>query len=355
MIAMKGDVSMKNCNLIRKIQMLCPLCDEVHEIEERSCIASTIIKGEKIDYEETYYFCCNSDDNENKFATGKMENDNLLNARNAYRKAHDLLTSEDIIEIRDKYGLSQADLARLLGWGEVTISRYESKAIQDEAYDNILRIIRDNPLSALDFLQRNGEKFNELKKLDIKKRIIDNLDEDGREYLQRQSLESEYVNYQEPCDANGFTLLNIDKLETVVSYYAKRVSNLYKVKLVKMLWYADALCYKLYNHTITGLVYCHDSLGALPIGHYKIVGLENIKVQEEENYDYTKYHFFPNDKLDDSCLCDYEKKVLDMVIDKFKFFNAPEIVKYMHDEIAYGKTENEEVIPFSLAKEIRVF
>ena len=79
-----------------------------------------------------------SNEEENEFATGKMENNNLLNARNAYRKSHGLLTSDQIVAIREMYGLSQVDLARLLGWGEATISRYESKAIQDEAYDNIL-------------------------------------------------------------------------------------------------------------------------------------------------------------------------------------------------------------------------
>ena len=45
-----------------------------------------------------------------------------------------LLTSDEIVAIRESHGLSQADLAKLLGWGEATISRYESKAIQDEAY-----------------------------------------------------------------------------------------------------------------------------------------------------------------------------------------------------------------------------
>lgn len=48
-----------------------------------------------------------------------------------------LLTSDEIVAIRESYGLSQVDLAKLLGWGEATISRYESKAIQDEAYRKI--------------------------------------------------------------------------------------------------------------------------------------------------------------------------------------------------------------------------
>lgn len=220
---MKEEMAMNGGNLIRKIQMECPLCDKVHEIEERERIAKTIIKSEEVNYEETYYFCQNSDEDENEFVTGKMENNNLLNARNAYRKAHGLLTSDQIVAIREMYGLSQVDLAKLLGWGEATISRYESKAIQDEAYDNMLRIIRENPKAALELLQKNADKFPALKRIGIRQKIMENLASSGREFLSRQSLESEYVNYQEPYDANGNTLLNIDKLEAVISYFAKRV------------------------------------------------------------------------------------------------------------------------------------
>ena len=354
-IMLKGDMVMGGNHMIRKIQIECPLCGKVHEVEERRHIVSTLIKGDEVNYEETYYFCPNSDEDENEFVTGKMENENLMNARNAYRISHGLLTSYEIVAIREKYALSQVDMSKLLGWGEATISRYESKAIQDEAYDNMLRMIRDNPFYALELLQKNGVKFTGLKKSGIKNKIIENLDANGREYLQRQALQSEYVNYQEPCDANGYKLLDIDKLELMVSYFAKRIAYLYKVKMVKLLWYADSLYFKRNNIAMTGLVYCHDGLGVLPIGHYEIVGLENVKVSEETDYEHTKYRFLPNEKLEESNLSDREKEVLDMVIDKFITFNSTDIVNYMHSETAYQKTEDKEVIPFSLAKEIRDF
>ena len=129
---------MEASTLIRKVHMDCPLCDKTHEVEERKRFATITLKGDKVTYEERFYFCANADDEENEFETGSMTNENLLNARNAYRVKHGLLTSDEIVAIRENYGLSQVDLARLLGWGEATISRYESKAIQDEAYDTML-------------------------------------------------------------------------------------------------------------------------------------------------------------------------------------------------------------------------
>ena len=79
---------MKESRLIRRIQMDCPICSKVHEIGERTRAARTKIKGEDVDYLETYYYCANGDADENEFSTGKMESENLMNARNAYRKKH---------------------------------------------------------------------------------------------------------------------------------------------------------------------------------------------------------------------------------------------------------------------------
>ena len=57
---------MENTMLVRKIYMECPLCDKTHEIEERKRIATTTLKGEKVAYEEHFYFCENADEEENE-------------------------------------------------------------------------------------------------------------------------------------------------------------------------------------------------------------------------------------------------------------------------------------------------
>ncbi len=342
--------------LIRKIHMNCPLCGKTHEVEERKRMAAIAIKGEEIACEERFYFCANADKDENEFETGAMTNENLLNARNVYRIKKGLLTSDEIVAIRENYGLSQVDLARLLGWGEATISRYESKAIQDEAYDTMLRLIKDNPLQALEFLKKNSGKFSGVKRLEIRTKIVEKLDSYGKEFLTRQTFEGEYADFEEPSDSNGFTMLNIDKIEAMTSYIAEKVSNLFKVKLMKMLWYSDVLFFIESGYSMTGMVYRHEPLGALPIGHYSMMNLENLNVQEEvgSNYD-TMLHVYPTVNMDYSVLNDKEKSVLDKVIVKFKDYKAKDIVDYMHDERAYIETRQGEIIPYSLAKGIRKF
>ena len=304
--------------LIKKIHMSCPLCDKTHEIEERKRITTITLKGEEVAYEERFYFCANADD-ENEFQTGAMTNENLLNARNAYRVKMGLLTSDDIVAIRESYGLSQVDLAKLLGWGEATISRYESKAIQDEAYDTMLRLIKDNPLQALEFLKKNCDKFTAKKRLEIRAKIVEKIDSYGKEFLTRQF-------------------------------------QIVLLKLMKMLLYTDVLSFIENGCSMTGMVYRHENMGALPVGHYSLMNLENLNIQEEMSHNYdTMLHVYPTVNMDYSVLTDGEKAILDKIIIKFKDYKTKDIVAYMHDEKAYLETKPGEIIPFSLAKEIRAF
>jgi HTH-type transcriptional regulator/antitoxin MqsA len=71
-----------------------------------------------------------------------------------YRVAHGLLTGKEIRALRDRHGLTQAQLAGLLRLGANTLSRWESgRNAQSRAMDILLRLIRDVP-GALDHLRR---------------------------------------------------------------------------------------------------------------------------------------------------------------------------------------------------------
>src|SRR6185436_13764979 len=70
-----------------------------------------------------------------------------------YRKKHGLLSADQIRAIRDRFDLTQADLARLLRLGANTISRWESgRNVQSAAMDMLLRLIRDLP-GSIDYLR----------------------------------------------------------------------------------------------------------------------------------------------------------------------------------------------------------
>ncbi len=335
-----------------KLIKYCPLCDEKHNLEIRTRKGTTIIKDEHIEYEEQYYLCPNSDEEENEFVDGKLHNANMLNARNAYRIKKGLLTSYDIVQMREDYNLSQVDLSKILGWGEATISRYESNLIQYEAYDSVLRMLRLNSYMAYGFLKKNKDKFSEEKYQEITDSITNHIKSQGREYLKRQVLESEYIDFEDKSQWNGYSSLNIDRIECIISYFATYVKDLHKIKLMKLLWYADMINCKKYGKSITGLVYRHHAMGALPIGHDEIIELDNVIVNKIEVYESVQYDFCPNTNLSMSILEDYEIDVLDIVISRFKDYTTKDIVEYMHKEKAYVETMDMEVISYEYAHEL---
>jgi putative zinc finger/helix-turn-helix YgiT family protein len=70
-----------------------------------------------------------------------------------YRTKHGLLSADEIRMIREQFGLTQSDLARLLQLGANTVSRWESgRNVQTGAMDILLRLLRDLP-GSLDYLR----------------------------------------------------------------------------------------------------------------------------------------------------------------------------------------------------------
>lgn len=71
----------------------------------------------------------------------ELDNISLQHFYTEYRRLNNLLQPEEIKSIREKYKLSQTAFAKLLGFGEKTITRYENGSIQDVAHDNLIRLM----------------------------------------------------------------------------------------------------------------------------------------------------------------------------------------------------------------------
>ncbi|MDH8678676.1 DUF4065 domain-containing protein [Fusibacter bizertensis] len=339
--------------LVESIEMNCPICGDTHIVEKRLRETQALFKGEIFDYEEVYFLCDRADDEENEFVPAKVMDLNLLKVRDSYRISKGLLTSYEIADIRLYYGLTQSEFAAMLGWGEITVTRYESKTIQDETYDSLMRMVRENSMLALEYLDKHAKRFTFKRYSEIRQSVKKRLDVSSSMYLKMQEVKSLYTKFEEASDYNGFKILDIDKLTTVIGYYANEVNHIYKVKMMKLLWYTDALYYKRYGKSMTGLVYEHMTYGALPIGFNEILSAPTIQVVEEMMYEDIGYKIVPTSKVDKSIFTKEELSVLELVVDKFKDYRSKQIVDYMHGEKAYIETSDHELIPFSLAKELK--
>jgi putative zinc finger/helix-turn-helix YgiT family protein len=343
---------MNNDKLLEMIEMECPICNAVHTIEKRQRDTQSLVKGEEVDYNEVYFLCNECDEEENEFVSAGIMDQNLLKARDAYRRKKSLLTSKEIAEIRKSYGLTQSEYSALLGWGDVTITRYESKTIQDETYDNIMRLSMENPMFTLNCLEKHRDRFYETRFNLIRRVITKRVEEIGSFYLKRQQINSQYVNFDKPSILNGYKTLDIDKLANVIGYFAQFVNNLYKVKLMKLLWYVDTLFFRRHGSSMTGLVYKHMPHGALPIAYDEISTLPTVEVVEELINMDIAYRIIPRQEICLSAFTLNELNVLELIAQTFKDFNTKEIVDYMHKEKAYKETSHQQIISYDLAKQL---
>ncbi len=353
----------KNANMddkvfIGKTKYNCPICGKKEEVEIYKELTEVIIKGQNIKYYETYYYC---PINREEFYPSQVLDSNLLEAKDVFRKQNNLLTSKEIKEIRNYYKLNQKEFSNLFGWGDVTVQRYETKLIQDETYNEIMKRGEEDPLFLYEKLRKHNNKFdnNRFKEIELslryeieKKQII---------YFNKECLKALYLDYEIPSEFNGNKVFNFEKTEQMLLFFAQKNENLYKTKLMKLLWYGDACHYKKYGTSISGLVYKHLPYGAVPIGSNEILGASgsSIVLSEEslwcndDGEEVIGYKIKNLKEMDKAKLETSEISVIELVNKKFKNLGSAAISRIMHDEYAYKNTKDGELISFKWAKKLK--
>lgn len=341
-----------NMEIIRTKTQLCTCCMEEHAVKLVRMKERTTFKHVPVEYTAEYYFC---DAAEEFYMDEEMIRENDMRMKDAYRKLSGLLTSKEISAIRKKYGVTQSDLCALLGWGGKTITRYETHQVQDRAHDAILKKLDEDPewfLSLVIEAKRviAPDPYRRYLKL------ASLLYEENQDAYLRKSIEAKYVRFRDEAKANGNVPLSLDRVVDVIRFFADSadVTKLYKVKLMKLLWYADALAYKLRGRAITGLVYRALPMGAVPIGHESIIDLKGVICEEVEIGDGTAYRFCASGNREYPSLEEGDRKILDKVIGKLGGMTKDEIVSFMHRERAYQETSMWEIISFEYAEALSV-
>lgn len=338
--------------IIKSEKRLCTCCMEEHEVKTVLVKDEATYKNKKVAYEASYLYC---DAAEELYMDEQQMQENDVRLKNAYRKSEGLLTSSNISDIRAKYGISQSDLCILLGWGGKTITRYESHQVQDKAHDTILKKIDHDPewfISLLSDARGNLSAESYQKYLNTATALY----EENQDSYLRKAIEASYARFQGNQLFHGNTNLSLDKVVDVIRYFAASpiITSLYKVKLMKLMWYADALSYKLRGFAITGLVYQALPMGAVPVGHNSIIDLKDVPCEEVDMGETNAYHFVLKDVVSFPALTDDDRNILDIVIEKLGKMSKNEIVGFMHKEQAYVETAPKDVISFKYAESLQI-
>lgn len=338
--------------IIKSEKRLCTCCMEEHEVKTVLVMEHAIFKKKQVEYMASYLFC---DMAEELYMDEQQIQDNDVKLKDAYRKSEGLLTSAEISGIRAKYGISQSDLCVLLGWGGKTITRYESHQVQDKAHDTILKKIDKDPEWFLSLLHDARSNLSE-EAYEKYLTTATSLYEKERDVYLRKAIEACYAKFQGNRMYHGNTELSLNKVVDVIRYFASstNITNLYKVKLMKLMWYADALAYKRRDFAITGLVYQALPMGAVPVAHNSIIDLRGVPCEEIDLGETNGYHFSLKGEQNFPTLSKEEEDILNLVIEKLGKMSKNEIVNFMHKEQAYLETAPRDVIEFRYAESLQI-
>jgi putative zinc finger/helix-turn-helix YgiT family protein len=316
--------------------------------------ATYCIKGEPIEILKTVRI--NLKDNEEIFDE-ELENKNLENIYNQYRKKHSLLTPNRIKETREKYGVSQRAFSRILGWGEVTIHRYETGALQDRSHNDAL-VLLENPDNMKILLENNKNKINSKDYIKIKSNLKKIKKDDIDEKLE-ENITKKYFNeaLDEYC---GYTQFNYEKLVNMILFFASKINRLFKTKLMKLLFYSDFVNFRNNTLSITGLKYIKNYYGPTPIKHELLLGelfekyityqIEYVKTSKDnvEEYEFIKSLEKPTMVI----FSQEEINSMNEVLNAFKHLTSEEITQCSHKEEAWTKSKNKEIISYEHAKNL---
>jgi putative zinc finger/helix-turn-helix YgiT family protein len=329
------------------MKKICPYCEAQREIEVVEKIEKVDVRGEIIEVGSSHYHCpvCKGDFEDPKNGFGFLEK-----AYAEYRRRHGLIPPPEIKAFRKRYGLTQGELSKLLGWGPVTLSRYENGALQDDVHDKMLRLAM-NPENLMRLIEDTPEALPEGKR----KRFLDELQKECELVLAPEKVCEERLRRYEPDEFSGYRRLDLDKFFNVVLYFCK--DGDFKTKINKLLFYADFLHFKQYAVSITGARYAHATFGPVPDKYETLLAalIENGALASEEfmcSEEVTGEKLVALKNPDFSLFSDSEIKILATVREKFRGFTSRRIMEYSHNETGYKTTVPGQFISYKYAGEM---
>ncbi|MFM9839105.1 MAG: type II toxin-antitoxin system antitoxin SocA domain-containing protein [Cyclobacteriaceae bacterium] len=300
-------------------------------------IAKTEFRKERFEMVYHYYWC---EDSGEKFEDERLTQLNLSQVYNQFRKEHNLPFPEEIIALREQYGLSPSKMSEVLGFGVNVYRNYENGEVPNSSNARLIQLAQDpkefKRLIELSNALTEKERDRVMKKIEGLLIEHDFLNFDLTSYLMGDLTVDDQTGYRKP---------NLEKFtEMVVFFTIEAQPLLWKTKINKMLFYADFLNFRKEVNSISGCRYRAIDMGPVPNNfnslfdyvatnnHIDIITTSFSNGSMGEQFMPTKERVFDETKLNPQ-----EIETLRAVVAKFKKVKTNEIIELSHKEEAWEK------------------
>lgn len=264
-----------------KRKLLCSKCRKRVSYHILQRPAKRLIKGVGIEYEESYGIC---DECGREIFVPGLDDQNEENIEKLYRKEKNLITISEIKSILEKYHIEKRPLSKVLGFGELTITRYIDGQLPSKKYSDLLFDVLndDNKMKAI--TEENKDSISPIAYNKVMRAI-------------------------EECEKAKKTDTSAEKIALYIINSGKEITNLF---LQKILYYVKAISQLYIGKTIISEpceAWKYGPVFPAVYEKYKEFGKQEIMVKLSNDYI-------------ESLLTEDEKKVTDFVLCTFGIYNV---------------------------------
>lgn len=252
---------------------------------------------------------------------------------NQYREKHGIPYQDEIIALRERYGVSAAKMSVILGFGANQYRLYEDGEVPSESNGKMIRSAM-NPRVFLDLIESSRHQMSEKDYLKISARVKDVIIQSEKERGELISRERLYR-----CErglANGFAPQSALRLKNLFLYVLNRMGETFQTKMNKVLFYIDFLSYRERGMAISGLTYQAIDFGPVPQRWDRVYSaFDEVEVclrlvQEQECL-----VLRTDTEADTRVFSESELAIMDEVCSRLKDLSSREVSKLSHGETAW--------------------
>ena len=230
----------------------------------------------------------------------ETEDENLKALYDAYRQKNGIISLEKILGIPSKYNIGKRPLSLLLGWGEMTLTRYCEGDMPTKQYADILQKIDEDPSYYLSVLEENKGNLKS---------------QTAYEKSKRATL---VILGGQKTDAS--------KVDEVIGYLLFQCEDITPLSLQKALYYSQGF----YFAFMGSFLFSEDCEAWVHGPVYRDIYNR-----------YSTYRFDPiekNDVFDVTVLTDSEKAIIDSVTKNFCCYSGRVLERFTHAETPWLHT-----------------
>ena len=278
----------------------CEECRNDVEYTTASVPMTGTIKGKEYHYTGTEARCA---DCGSLVFVPEISDDNLRSLYNVFREENGIVSLDVICAIPEKYDIGKRPLSLLLGWGELTFSRYCDGDIPTRQYSDILQRIYNEPQFYSDLLEANKANLKSQRTYEKTRRAVDAL-----------------LSVDAPSNS---------KINTVIQYLLYQCEDITPLALQKALYYIQGFHFAFYRTFLFP-----EDCQAWTHG----------PVYRDIYFRYRDYRFDPIEKtttFDASVFSASEKAICDSVINNLCCYSGKILERFTHNETPWLTTRGD--------------